>query len=72
MTDRPNPDVIRYPLDVSLQDIRDIEQNSHSVLGTETLPGAEPEREQEPLETQYVSPKALIVTKQLQQPIKPQ
>ncbi|CAH2108862.1 unnamed protein product [Euphydryas editha] len=72
VTDRPNPNTIQNPLDVSLQDIRDIERNSPSVLETETLPGAEPEREQDPLETQYVSPKALIVTKQLQQPIKPQ
>lgn len=72
MTDRPNPNIIQNPLDASLQDIRDIEQNSPSVLEAETLPGVEPEREQEPLETQYVSPKALIVTKQLQQPIKPQ
>lgn len=40
VTDRPNPNINQTPLEVSLQDIRENEQNSPSLLGNVTPPGA--------------------------------
>lgn len=40
VTDRPNPNTIQNPPDVSSQDTRENEQNSPSLLENETLPGA--------------------------------
>ncbi|XP_045762732.1 uncharacterized protein LOC123865623 [Maniola jurtina] len=74
VTDRPNPNVPQNSLNVSFQDISEIEQNSPTILEKETLLGPsvnsptfqqEPEHDsrQEPLESQREQP---------QEPPKPQ